>query len=196
MEIRGEQLSADSGVPSQLWESKLPQHPRSPSLGPFLRSQGHLFWDSSTAEGPRSLVKKLGLEGGREEPLTVASCLAASRWPSHPTQRIQSLGHPDFQFPPGVKFPLCLQSWVPSGPQSLPVPEINSVPYWASHQADGGRVTSKHSPWTDNPHWGGSPKSWWPLLQPGSVSLKLVPAHLMTRMPWVNSCPCTLVLCS
>lgn len=52
---------------------------------------------------------------------------------------------------------MCLQSWVPSGPQSLPVPEINSVPYQASHWAVGGRVTTKHSPWTDN-HFGGKPK--------------------------------------
>lgn len=63
MGIREEQLSADSEVPSQPCESKPPQHLRSLSLFPFLRTRGHLLQDRSAAEGPRILVRKLGLGG-------------------------------------------------------------------------------------------------------------------------------------
>lgn len=111
METRGEQLSADSEAPSQPWESKPPEHMSSPSLGPFLRSQGHFLQDPSAAKGPRSLVNKLGLEGGREEPVTIASCLAASRWPSHPT--------PEGPVTWASRFPVSTWSGIPIVPSVL-----------------------------------------------------------------------------
>lgn len=190
MGIRGEQLSANSEVPSQPCESKPPQHLRSPSLGPFLRTQGHLLQDRSAAKDPRSPVGRLGLEGGGGEPLTMASDQAWLPPGGHHSlsQGIQSLGHPDFQFPPRVKLPLYLQSQAPGGPRSLPVPEMDSVPCWAAHWADGGRVTSNCSPWTGS-HFGVKP-----LPQPASVSPRLAPAHLQTSTLGQILAPCTLVL--